>query len=87
MVAVTCAHKHSNCCVQQCILETSPLRGGGGGVGGAQSIGRLLESIGVGGSGVPIRLWEFILGFNTRRYTLIHGFCFYKLFLWALKSY
>ncbi len=24
-------------------------------------------------------------GFNTRRYTLVHGF-FLKLFLWALKS-
>ncbi len=25
-------------------------------------------------------VWEFIGGFNTRRYTLVQGFCFFKLF-------
>ncbi len=29
---------------------------------------------------LSIWLWEFIWGFNTRRYTPVHGFCF-KLFL------
>ncbi len=28
--------------------------------------------------GVTISLWEY--GFNTRRYTLVHGFSFFKLF-------
>ncbi len=29
---------------------------------------------------VPISLWDLYGGFNTRRYTLVHGFCFSKLF-------
>ncbi len=33
--------------------------------------------------GVPISLRG---GFNTRRYTSVHGFFFFKLSLWALKS-
>ncbi len=24
--------------------------------------------------------WDFMWGFYTRRYTLVHGFCFFKLF-------
>ncbi len=36
---------------------------------------------------VSVSLWELIWGVNTRRYTLVHGFCFLKLFSWALKSH
>ncbi len=28
-------------------------------------------------SELSISLWEFIWGFNTRRYTSVHGFCFF----------
>ncbi len=37
---------------------------------------------------LSISLWEFIWGFyfNTRRYTLVHGFCFFKLFLMVGKE-
>ena len=57
--------------------------GGGGGGGG----GILFNSL---GPIVDISIMEFPLaygnlygGFNTRRYTSVHGFCFFKL---ALKS-
>ncbi len=29
---------------------------------------------------IPIILWNLDVGFNTRCYTLVHGFCFFKLF-------
>ncbi len=29
---------------------------------------------------VSISLWDLYGGFNTRHYTLVHGFCFLKLF-------
>ncbi len=35
---------------------------------------------------LSISLWEFIWGFNTRCYTLVHGFCFFKLFLMVGKE-
>ncbi len=32
--------------------------------------------------GVFISLWEFMWGFNSMRYTLVHGFCFvYRFFM------
>ncbi len=35
---------------------------------------------------LSISLWEFIWGFNTRRYTLVQGFCFFWLFLMGCKE-
>ncbi len=35
---------------------------------------------------LSISLWEFIWVFNTRRYTLVHGFCFFRLFLMVGKE-
>ncbi len=36
---------------------------------------------------IPISLWDFYIEvFNTRRYTLVHGFCFFKLFLMVGKG-
>ncbi len=39
------------------------------------------------GHGLSISLWEFIWGvlINTRRYTLLHDFCFVQLFLMGAK--
>ncbi len=35
---------------------------------------------------LSISLWEFIRGFNTRRNTLVQGFCFFWLFLMGCKE-
>ncbi len=34
----------------------------------------------------PIILWVFIWGFYTRRYTIVQGFCLFKLFLMGRKE-
>ncbi len=34
----------------------------------------------------PISLWVFIWGFNTWRYTIVHGSCLFKLFLMGGKE-
>ncbi len=34
---------------------------------------------------LSISLWEFIWG--ARRYTSVHGFCFFSCFLWLVKGY
>ncbi len=33
-----------------------------------------------------ISLWVFIWVFNTRRYTIVHGFCLFKLLLMGGKE-
>ncbi len=33
----------------------------------------------------PISLWVFIWDFNTRRHTIVHGFCLFKQFLMGGK--